>query len=63
MTQPRNTEPYQLHTFRVHLQADQWDSDSLRFEVDVRALGQNDARNQVRLDHPTAGIRRVERLD
>lgn len=59
---PPATEDWQLRTYRVHLQADQFDTDSLRFEVDVRASGENDARNQAHLDHPGAGIRRVEVL-
>lgn len=58
-----NTEPWELHTYRVYLQADAYDSDSLRYEVDVRASGEQDAKNQALLGQRTAGVRRVERLD
>lgn len=59
---PPATPDWQLRTYRVDLQADQWDPDSTRTYVDVRASGEHDARNQVLLDHPGAGIRRVEVL-
>lgn len=56
-------EAWEIHTYRIHLQADQFDNDSQRFEVEVRASGPNDAINQARLDHRGSGVRRWERLD
>jgi hypothetical protein len=52
------TEPYEIRTYKVLLDADRWDEDAGRITVTVRASGRLDARNQalelLRPTYPTA---------
>jgi hypothetical protein len=49
-----------MQRYRVHLQADQFDSDSFRFYMEVWAVDPEDARAQAHRAHTHAGIRRIE---
>ena len=55
-------EPYQLRRYRVDVQSDRWDSDSVRYHLEVTASGPNDARNQALLDFPGGRVRHIEQI-